>query len=338
MIVREHVLLKNYTSFRIGGPARYFFDGTTLSELKEAILFAKEKSLSVFILGGGSNTLFVQPEFNGVVIHIGIQGVQYEERGAYVYADVGAGESWDGFVNDAVSRGLHGIENLSGIPGSVGAAPIQNIGAYGCEVKDSIEHVLVLDTETMESRVLSAHECAFGYRTSVFKTDIGKRLVVISVRFRFKKVGVLTVSYKDLAGYFALAKMEPTLSTIRQAVLEIRGRKLPSLSEVGTAGSFFKNPMMHLGYYQMLRQKFPDMPGIAISRDMVKVPAGWLLDHIGGFRGVRRGDAGVWPQQALVLVNFGTATGQEIAALAQSMQEKIKDETGIKLEMEVVVV
>jgi UDP-N-acetylmuramate dehydrogenase len=338
MKIRENVSLKDYTTFRIGGKARYFTDVQSEAELKEAVMFSSREKIPVFILGGGSNTLVSDGGFSGLVIRIGIQGISSEDRGGKVKVRVGAGEDWDQFVSRMVSKGLFGVENLSYIPGIVGAAPIQNIGAYGSEVKDTIEAVEVFDTEILEMKTLTNSKCGFGYRTSIFKTEIGRKWIVTSVIFKLSKKGIPNISYKDVALYFTQNRKGLTLSSIRDAVIAVRKGKLPDVKNIGTAGSFFKNPIITRDKYEELKATFGEIPGVLISGVSVKVPAGWLLDHIGGFRDVRRGDAGVWNRQALVIVNLGKATSKNILSLASVMREKIKKETGITLEPEVVIV
>lgn len=338
MKIRENVLLKNYTTFKIGGNARYFFEVQSDEDVAEAVRFAKSQSLPFFILGGGSNTLFVSPSFDGVVIRINIKGSEFKDNGESVLIRVGAGENWDEFVESAVEKNFFGIENLSAIPGSVGAAPIQNIGAYGIEVGNVIESVEVFDTEKEALLIFSNEECRFSYRDSFFKTKEGGRFVVTRVNFILEKKATPNLSYKDVADYFSSGDLEPTLKNVRNSVLEIRRRKFPDLKKIGTAGSFFKNPIIDKHKYLALRARFGDMPGTSVSADLTKVSAAWLIDRVGNFKGVRYGDVGVWENQALVLVNFGGATGKEVFSLAEMMRKKIKDETEIELELEVVVV
>ena len=338
MQIRENISLKNYTTFKIAGKARYFFEVKSLDELREAVQFAKSQAMSFFILGGGSNTLFVLPSFKGVVIKINIKGKEFGNAGGSVLARVGAGENWDDFVEESVRRNLFGVENLSAIPGSVGGAPIQNIGAYGAEVGDVIQSVEVFDTEKEHPRVFSSEECQFAYRDSFFKTKEGGRFVVTAVNFLLRKESTPNLSYKDVADYFRNEDLKQTLKNVRLAIVDIRRRKFPDLKKIGTAGSFFKNPIIDKHKYLALQNRFKNVPGIAVSADFTKVSAAWLLDNVGNFKGMRHGDAGVWKLQPLVLVNFGGARGEEILFLSKKIQEKIKDETGIELELEVVVI
>lgn len=337
MQVREHESLKKYTTFRVSGDARYFFDVSSPEELQKAFQFIKTNNLPFFILGEGSNTLF-KDGFFGAVVKISILGVKFIEGKDIVCAEVGAGEGWDLFVEQVVLKNLWGVENLSFIPGSVGAAPIQNIGAYGAEAKGVIQSVEIFDTKTLTVRTLLSHECEFVYRGSIFKTEEGRDWVVTKVIFTLKKEGQPNLSYKDTAEYFKSGKNQPTLQNVRKAIIEIRSRKLPNVKDIGTAGSFFKNPVVSKQKYEELQSRYPEVPGVLVDDSHIKIPAGWLFDHIGHFKGLREGNVGVWEKQALVLVNFGEASGEEIISLAKKMQKKIKDETGIELEPEVVIV
>ncbi len=338
MKIQEQISLKNHTTFKIGGNARYFFEAESLEDVIEAIRFAKNQVIPFFILGGGSNTLFVSPSFDGVVIKIDIKRKEFKDIGGSVFVSVGAGEIWDEFVSDCVGKNLFGIENLSAIPGKVGAAPIQNIGAYGTEVKNTIHSVEFFDIKNEVTRVLSKEDCLFGYRDSFFKTSEGRNFLITGVNFLLKKEGNLNFSYKDVANYFETNDTEPTLKSMRKAIIEIRKGKFPDIKSIGTAGSFFKNPIIDLEHYSLLVSRFKGIPGIPFDSHSVKVPAGWLVERVGGFKGVRYGDVGVWENQALVLVNFGHASGQEILSLSKKIQEKVKSDIGITIEPEVVII
>ena len=338
MKTEENVLLKNHTTFKIGGNARYFFEAESIGDITEAVRFAKEQSLPFFILGAGSNTLFVSPFFDGVIIKVGIKKKEFKDIGGSVFVSVGAGESWDEFVESSVRRNLFGVENLSAIPGSVGASPTQNIGAYGVEVKNVIHSVEVFDIKNEVIKVFSNKDCHFSYRDSFFKIGEGRNFLITGVNFLLEKNGNLNFSYKDVADYFRDNNMEPTLKNMRKAIVEIRKRKFPDMKVVGTAGSFFKNPLISLEQYSDLALRFKGMPGIPFGSSLIKIPAGWLVEHVGGFKGFRLGDSGVWKNQALVLVNLGNATGEEILSLSKKIQKKIKSESGIILEPEVVIV
>ena len=328
MIFQEHIALKELTTLKIGGTARYFVAVTSRDELKEALMFAQTKNLPSFVFGGGSNLLVAEGEIKAVIIKNEIKGVEWKEEGESVLVTAGAGESWDALVAAAVARGLWGIENLSGIPGTVGAAPVQNIGAYGTELADTLEWV-----ETLSAR-LSLAECRFGYRGSIFKETEGKHHIITRVALRLQKDGAPNFVYKDVAKYFGDAKTTPTLAEIRRGVLEIRSKKFPDLKEFGTAGSFFKNPIISRTQFDELKKKYPEMPGFPLGEEM-KIPLAWVLDNLCGLKGLRKGAVGLFPNQPIVLVNFGGANANEIRAFAEEIARCVKNKTDIKVEWEV---
>ncbi|MEK7184814.1 MAG: UDP-N-acetylmuramate dehydrogenase [Patescibacteria group bacterium] len=337
MKIQENISLKEFTTFKIGGIARFFCTVLNEDELIEAIGFSKKNKLPFFILGGGSNILISDNGFSGIVIKMEMKGIEYTEveNGKKVQVKVGAGENWDDIVKETVEKGLYGLENLSLIPGTVGASPVQNIGAYGSEVKDTIESVYVLDVIKDEYKTITNSECRFDYRYSMFKED-PRRYVVLSVNFILQKNGKLNYDYKDLKEHFAFKNIrEPSLKQVRDAVIEIRTRKLPNLKEYGTAGSFFKNVVTSTAKGKELLTKYPDMIVHAVNDKKVKIPLAWILDHICGFRGVKIGNVGTYKNQALVLVNYGGATATDITNLAQKMVDKVYEETGIEIFPEV---
>jgi UDP-N-acetylmuramate dehydrogenase len=336
MDILENVSLKELTTFRIGGTARFFCRAKSIDDAKRAIAYAHERSLPLFILGGGSNILMSDDGFPGLVVKIEITGVEFNDQGEHVEVVAGAGESWDELAAMTVSRGLHGLENLSLIPGTVGAAPVQNIGAYGAEVKDVISFVETIDRVSGEVRVFTNDECHFAYRDSIFKHEEGKRFTITRVGFRLAKNAPLKTEYKDVKEYFSSRKIEtPTLVHVREAVVTIRSTKLPDTKDVGTAGSFFKNPVISKTMFDDLRKRFPELPGHDSGDGKVKVPLGFILDKICNFKTVREGDAGVWKNQALVVVNFGNASAKEIRALSEKMVASVREQTGIEIEPEV---
>lgn len=353
MNIQEDVSLGELTTLKVGGRARYFAVITTSDELQEAIIFAKGKKVPLVVLGGGSNVLIANGEINALVAKIEIRGVTWEDRESSFLVIAGAGESWDGLVLQAVSKGLWGIENLSGIPGTVGAAPIQNIGAYGTEVKDIIEWVEVFDTKTGEAKRLSREDCKFGYRDSVFKHSKGKEFIVTRVAFRLRKNGTPNVEYKDLTSRISNSKFlisnltgekkdekEIAPRDIRRAVLEIRSGKFPDLKEFGTAGSFFKNPIIPEAQFSELKKKFPNLPGFPLPSTVyglpsVKVPLAWILEHLCGLKGFEKGNVKLFQKQPIVLVHNGCAAAEEIEVFANEVVEKVKAKTGIEIEWEV---
>lgn len=335
MKIIENISLKEYTTFRIGGPARFFCVAKNEDEIIEAIGFSKKNKIPFFILGGGSNILVADTGFDGLVIKIETKGIDYTEDGNFVFAKVSAGEDWDKFVKETVEKELYGLENLSGIPGTVGASSVQNIGAYGSEVKDVIESVYVLDTEKDEYKEFSNIECKFDYRFSYFKNH-PSRYVILFVTFKLNKKGKINSKYKDIQEALSVKRIkDPTLKQMRELVVDIRQRKLPNLKEYGTAGSFFKNVIVSSHEAKELIDKFPEMIVHPINNKKVKIPIAWILDRVCGFRGVKKGNVGTYQNQALVLINYGDATAKEIIDLAQKMIDEVYSKTGIEIEPEV---
>lgn len=335
MQIQEHVLLKNYTTFRIGGVARYFIECVDEQEVREAILFAKEKNLPVCVLGGGSNTVFSDDGFPGVVIRIAIRGFQILQ-GIHDEAIVlvQAGEDWDECISEAMNEGLHGLENLSLIPGTVGAAPVQNIGAYGVEVADFIEQVVAIDTKDGSKKTFNRDECRFGYRTSIFKEAKG-RYIIVSVVLRLKKIFSPVLEYADIKK--ELDGKDITSEALRETIIATRTRKLPDWHSLPTAGSFFKNPELSKEEADVLTATFPDVPVYPYG-EKFKASAGYLIEHVANMKGEKRGGVGVYDKHALVLVNYGNGTYDELITLVKEIQEKVKAGCGINLEPEVNVV
>ena len=332
--IKQNVPLAPYTTLQIGGPAEYFAEVHTEAELLEATTFANERKLQVTILGGGSNALVSDDGVKGLVIRPHFTDVAYTEAGNDVFVTVGSGVVLDALVAELVAKDIWGLENLSAIPGSVGGVPVQNVGAYGVQVSDTIEHVTAYDIREQEVVTLNNDACAFGYRDSFFKTTRGKDFVILSVTFKLSRVADPKIAYKDLAHYFA-NNTNPSLAEIRNAVTEIRSKKFPDWHTVGTAGSFFKNPIIPKAKYEDLVATYPDLPGFETEEGMVKIPLGFVLDRILGLRGYREGNVGLYEAQALVLVNYGGATEKEVTAFAQSVLQKVHDATGIEIEWEV---
>lgn len=341
----ENISLKEHTTLRIGGPARYFVSVSSVSELGSAFEFARDKHLSVALLGGGSNVLVSDEGFPGVVIKNEIRGVDWNEtndQGTITTVRVGAGESWDDFVKQTVERGLWGLENLSGIPGTVGAAPVQNIGAYGAEIQDALESVETVDARTGEARTLSNAECGFSYRDSVFKRPAGKGLMITRVTFRLAREGKPNLEYTDLKERFKIkdSRFKITPADVRDAVLDIRSKKFPDLARVGTAGSFFKNPIIPTAQFEELRKRYPDLPGFQLPSaryplPSVKVPLAWILDRVCHLKGFRKNGLLLFERQPIVLVNAGFATAKEVVAFAQETAAAVREKTGIEIEWEV---
>ena len=328
--------LKDLNTFGIDVLAAQYLECTTVDSLKEAISISNEINENRLILGGGSNILFTG-NFDGVVIHPVITGVEtLEEDEGSVTLRVGSGVEWDSLVEHTVNEGLGGLENLSLIPGSVGASPIQNIGAYGVEVKDSIVWVEGLYIESQKPFLLKNHECKFGYRDSVFKNELKGKVVVTYVVFKLSKQPSLVTHYGNLE-----AEMDKlggkNLMNLRQAVIDIRNSKLPDPKILGNAGSFFKNPVVDITIVEELQKEFEKVPYYPVSENEVKLPAGWLIEQ-SGWKGKRMGNVGVHKEQALVLVNYGGAKGSEVVELAHKVRQSVMERFNVSLEMEVNVV
>lgn len=336
MTLEKDKNLKEFTTFRIGGKARFFCAVQNEADLVEALAFAAENKLPLFVLGGGSNILISDRGFDGLVIKMEIKGIAFSEiSDAEMRVTAQAGEDWDGLVGQTVDAGLHGLENLSLIPGTVGAAPVQNIGAYGSEVKDAISGVRVYDILNKEFKDFTKAECRFEYRNSLFKKDAG-RYIIVSVTFVLQKNGKVNTDYKDLKEYFfAKGIADPSVSDVRNAVIEIRTRKLPDVRLVGTAGSFFKNPIIPKTLAEELKNTYPDLPVYPSSDTELKISLAWIIDHVCGYKGVSKGDVGTYKNQALVLVNNGSASSSEVISFAEEIKKIVKEKTGIDAEYEV---
>ncbi|MCK9533334.1 MAG: UDP-N-acetylmuramate dehydrogenase [Pseudomonas sp.] len=331
--IQQQLSLRPYNSLAVDVAARYFVTVESLPQLQAALAWAKQQDVAVFLLGGGSN-LVLTADVDALVIYIQLRGIALlSEEAESAVIEVQAGENWHAFVQWSLARGFSGLENLSLIPGHVGAAPVQNIGAYGVEVKDHLESVLVYDRETEQTQRLSAAQCQFAYRDSLFKRESGRR-VILSVTFNLPKQASLQLDYGDLRGYLARQQIvQPQPQDVSRAVCEIRAQKLPDPQQLANTGSFFKNPVISAEQAQQLQKNHPNLISFVQADGQVKLAAGWLIDQA-GWKGVRQGDAGVHAKQALVLVNYGTATGQQILQLAADIQADIQQRYGVALEIE----
>lgn len=337
--LQHDIPLSFHTTFKIGGPARFFVEIQDVAQLKEALLFAREKDIPFFILGEGSNLLVSDAGFLGLVIKMGIRGIEWTDKGGKVEVVLSAGEHWDDVVEQTVVRNLSGFENLSGIPGTVGAAPVQNIGAYGTELKDTLLWVEVFNMTTMTTKIISVDECACGYRDSIFKKPEGSGYIVLRVACVLKKDVQVDISYKDLREFFSTKDVASlSVQDVRNAVLSIRKAKLPDLTFYGTAGSFFKNPIVSRDEYDRLRATYSSLSAFDLPDGKKKISAAWILDTLCNFKGYRVGTVGVYKNQALVLINYGNGSAQEIMNLAQTMCDCVKKNTRINLEREVVTI
>ncbi len=330
------VLLSNLTTLRVGGSARFVYRVESEEDLRDCATFIRTQELPWRVIGGGSNLLIPDEGFDGCIVRMKIMGKEiiYEDT-LSILIKVSAGESWDAFVAYAVTQGWWGIENLSGIPGSVGATPIQNVGAYGVEAGDVIESIETFHIETGKTRVFSNEECAFGYRNSFFKSKEGKNYIVTSVLFRLIKNGTPKIDYKDLANIFVVQTKTPMLTEIRDTILSIRKEKFPDISMVGTAGSFFKNLIVDEEKYKELETLFPGVPSYPMSDHRRKIPLAWILDNILHLNGYSLGKVSLFERQPLVLVAKSGATAKEIDAFARSIETMVFEKTGIMCEREV---
>jgi UDP-N-acetylmuramate dehydrogenase len=332
MEIQTNFSLKNYNTFGISAAAKSFISVTSVDELKAVL----QQQQDIFILGGGSNMLLTK-DIEKMVVHINLKGIAItKEMDDYVWVTAQAGENWHEFVLWCLERNFGGLENLSLIPGNVGTTPIQNIGAYGVEIKDTMVSCEAIAIKTQEKRVFTNAECAFEYRESIFKKELKDQYIITAVTFQLtKKNHQLKTSYGAIEAELQQKNISnPTIQDVSLAVIAIRQSKLPDPKELGNSGSFFKNPIIPRITYEKALQNYPEMPHYKISEELVKVPAGWLIEQA-GFKGKRFGDAGIHKNQALVLVNYGNATGAEIEAVSKDIQNTILEKFGIAIEAEV---
>lgn len=338
MIITENISLKPYNSFGIEANAELFAELYSLEDIQEFLISSYHKNRKKLILGRGSNILFTK-DFEGVIIRICNKGIlKLRENETHVWLSVQAGENWEDFVNFCIDNNYGGIENLALIPGNVGSCPIQNIGAYGVEVKNSIESVEVVDIENIQMYDISNEDCGFGYRNSIFKNELKEKVIISSVTFRLAKEHTLCLDYgaiNDELRNKGISK--PGIREVAEAVRSIRRSKLPDPKEIGNAGSFFKNPTVSEQQYQNLKSSHSDIPSFIQQDKTFKIPAGWLIEQC-GWKGYREKDAGVHEKQALVLVNYGKANGNEIYQLACKIKDSVQKKFRLELEMEVNVI
>jgi len=326
--------LKAYNSFGFEVSAKYLTVVTTLDELREAVQFACAKEIPLLVIGGGSNLILTQDVRGLVVVNrIGMRQAEPVSENEFLVT-AGAGENWHEFVLWTLQQGYNGLENLSLIPGTVGAAPMQNIGAYGVEIKDRLEYLEALDRETGEIRRFVQSECGFGYRDSVFKSCFAGRYIIVSVTFRLAVSAELVLGYSGLSTALEQRGVtDPTATQVSDLVCEIRRSKLPDPELVGNAGSFFKNPVIPQDQCDELKQRYPGLVSFADQPGMRKLAAGWLIDQL-GWKGYREGAVGVYDKQALVLINYGEGSGRDILKLAQAIQASVAGRYGVQLEIE----
>ena len=343
----ENVPLSGYSTIGLGGTARHFALCRSENELLQALEFARARSLRAQILGGGSNTLFADGGFDGIVVKVDLHRTTYRDDGDWCFVTAAAGEDWNAFVRECIHRGLAGLECLSGIPGSVGATPIQNVGAYGQEVGDTIVAVEAIGRESLASVTFNGKECEFGYRQSRFKGKDKDRYLVTAVTFRLQRNGLPSIRYPELRKYMesaidlgALGAGRAALEAVAKAVVALRRKKSmvidPADPQSKSLGSFFMNPVLTEDAFARLRERCGDVPSFP-AEGGIKVPAAWLVEHAGFHRGYALGGAAISANHALALVNLGTTTA-ELLALARRIQDGVQQHFGVLLEMEPVVV
>lgn len=335
MKIQKNVSLLPFNTFGFDATARHFVSITSAGQLQELLRDPQWETVPKWILGGGSNVLLTQ-DVEALVIQVAIKGIEYlREDQEHVWLRVGAGENWHQFVLHCVENGYAGVENLSLIPGTVGAAPMQNIGAYGVEIKDVFEELQAVEIATGQVHTFDGPACAFGYRESVFKRTLKDRYIITSVTFRLLKIPTFHVTYGDIQKTLeAMQVQDLSLRAVSDAVIHIRQSKLPDPAQIGNAGSFFKNPEISRAHFETLKTQHPTLPGYPIDDKTVKVPAGWLIEQA-GWKGYREGPVGVHDRQALVLVHYGSGTGQQIKKLSGKVQASVEEKFGIKLSPEV---
>ena len=349
MLLLENIPLAPLTTIKIGGPARYLVDAKSIAEVQEAVTFARARDLALFILGGGSNLVIADAGWPGLVLKTSLQGIDQQashDKDGKVLFDVGAGESWDKFVSRAVMARCAGVECLSGIPGSVGGTPVQNVGAYGQEVSETIAEVQVLDLKDGQVRELCNEACGFAYRTSIFNTTERGRFIVLRVTYALTPEGKPRIAYADLQRHFEGRETTPDLAETREAVRHIRARKgmliVPGDPDCQSAGSFFKNPVLSEEQHEDLKKRaaargliMPSYPALETHK---KISAAWLVERSGFAKGFGSERAGISTRHALAIVNRGAATAADVLALKEQIQQRVQEIWGIRLEPEPVMV
>ena len=338
MEILENYSLKEHNTFGIDAKCNYYVSIRNEDEIVELVNSDIFKNNKIFILGGGSNILFAD-DFKGLVIDVNIRGIKIiDSEDDFVIIEAGAGEYWDDFVTLCLNNKFYGLENLTLIPGKVGAAPVQNIGAYGVEQKDYFHSLSGYNLETNKFDSLDYEECKFSYRDSVFKYELKNKFIITQVRYKLNKKEKLNLSYKELSNEITKFNIEkPGAKLVYDTVRRLRTSKLPDYRLFGNAGSFFKNPIITIDKFKSLKEKFPEIKSFNIADDKVKVPAGWLIEQC-GWKGKREGNCGVSDKHALILVNYGNATGNDILELSMKINNSVKDKFDIELEKEVLII
>lgn len=334
--MKTNVSLRPYNSFGFNAMAKYFIEINNVEDLLQLIGTPEFKNENRLVLSGGNNILLTNDYFDGIVILMNNKGIEVLKKDDnVVVVRAQGGEDWPEFVRSMVARGFYGVENLALIPGKVGAAPVQNIGAYGMELKDSFLQCEAIELATGKRRIFKKDECHFGYRHSIFKDECKGQFVIVSVDFQLSEQAELKLEYGNIRTYLAeRGVIEPSLQQFYDAICAIRNSKLPDPKAIGNAGSFFKNPVINIEQFSILQQQFPDIPHYPDINGNVKVPAGWLIERA-GWKGWRDQHVGVYEKQALVLVHFGGGTGKDIVALSQKIQISVMELFGIQIVPEV---
>jgi len=331
--LKQNVSLKPYNTFGIDVKANFFADIYSVDDLMKLFTNSAIEGKKLLILGGGSNMLFTE-DFDGVVVKLSIPGISYTTQGDEIIVTAGAGVVWNDLVTFCVNNGFAGLENLTLIPGTVGASPIQNIGAYGVELKDVFLSCEAFEIATLKTKMFSFEDCKFGYRDSVFKNDLKGKYIITQVSFRLTKIANLQTHYGAITAELTNRNIiTPNIADVSAVVAAIRVSKLPDPSTIGNAGSFFKNPVITEAQFQELIQKFPDVVNYPVQNG-VKLAAGWLIEQC-GFKGKVVGNTGTWKNQALVLVNHGNASGQEVYSFSEQIINSVHTKFGVTLEREV---
>ena len=335
MQIIENFQLENYNTFRLKALTKYFTEIRLFEDIQDLLKDKKFSNEKKLILGGGSNILFMG-NFNGITIRNSIKGIKLvKEDSDFYYVNAGAGENWHEFVLFCIGKNYAGVENLSLIPGNVGATPMQNIGAYGVEIKDVFESLEAVDIATGEMHVFNPVDCKFGYRESIFKNIMKDKYIITSVTYKLRKKARFNTSYGPIEQELEVMGIkELSIAAISKAVCNIRSSKLPDPKVIGNAGSFFKNPVVDVSHYEKLKSIYSKIPAYPQPDGTVKLAAGWLIEQC-GWKGYRRNDAGIHSKQALVLVNYGNASGMEIFDISEDILKSVHGKFEVKLEREV---
>ncbi len=333
MKIQENISLARYTTFKIGGLAKYFVVVKTVSDLIKAVNFAKQNSLPLFILGGGSNLLVSDNGFLGLVVKMEIKGIDFIERKNETDIIAGAGEVWDNLVKKTVEKNLIGLENLSLIPGTVGASVVQNIGAFGTEIKDVVLEVEALDKKSLTIKKINNLQCNFGYRESLFKKTQGKNLIVTKVIYRLKKNNKLNYNYYEIEN--KLKGKNITVKNVRSTIIQIRKERYPFSKKIGSAGCFFKNPIISQTKFRKVKKLYPKMPYYMANNNNIKIPIAWFIEEF-GWKGYCESNVGVYKKHSLILVNYGKGTSREIKKIANKISKDIFLKTNLNILPEVV--